>query len=71
MINHRQSSDQGVQARAFMHDIDRVFPNTAWAGGCKSWYLDARGHNIALWVGPSLAYRWRLWRARTRDYVMG
>ncbi|MBI2398362.1 MAG: hypothetical protein HYV17_11240 [Xanthomonadales bacterium] len=54
-----------------MHDIDRVFPNTAWAGGCKSWYLDARGHNIALWVGPSLAYRWRLWRARTRDYVMG
>ena len=55
----------------FMHDIDRVFPNTAWAGGCKSWYLDARGHNIALWVGPSLAYRWRLWRARTRDYVMG
>ena len=55
----------------FMHDIDRVFPHTAWAGGCKSWYLDAHGHNIALWVGPSLAYRWRLWRARRRDYVMG
>lgn len=54
----------------FMHEIDRVFPHTAWAGGCKSWYLDARGHNIALWVGPSLAYRWRLRRARSRDYVM-
>jgi len=55
----------------FMHEIDSAFPHTAWAGGCKSWYLDAHGHNIALWVGPSLAYRWRLWRARRRDYVMG
>jgi cation diffusion facilitator CzcD-associated flavoprotein CzcO len=52
----------------FMRDIDAAFPGTAWAGGCKSWYLDHRGHNIALWVGPSLAYRWRLRGARRRDY---
>ena len=53
----------------FMIDIDRAFPGTAWAGGCKSWYLDAKGRNIALWVGLTLTYRWRLRRARRRDYA--
>lgn len=54
----------------FIADIDRAFPGTAWAGGCRSWYLDAAGRNIALWVGLAIAYRWRLWRARHRDYVI-
>jgi cation diffusion facilitator CzcD-associated flavoprotein CzcO len=53
---------------AFMQSIDAAFPGTAWAGGCKSWYLDDRGHNIALWVGTALAYRLRLNHARRRDY---
>lgn len=26
----------------YMIDIDRAFPGTAWAGGCKSWYLGAK-----------------------------
>ena len=30
--------------------------------------LDAQGRNIALWIGPSLAYRWRLARVRDTDY---
>ena len=55
---------------AFMREIDAAFPGTAWAGGCTSWYVDKRGHNIALWVGPSLAYRWRLRHARRRDYTL-
>ncbi len=63
----RIEAGEGAEQR-FMQHIDAAFPNTAWAGGCKSWYLDARGRNIALWVGPSLAYRWRLRRAVHRDY---
>ncbi len=43
----------------FLQRIDRAFPRTAWAGGCRSWYIDAHGHNIALWVGPSWMYRLR------------
>jgi cation diffusion facilitator CzcD-associated flavoprotein CzcO len=37
--------------------VDAGFSGSAWAGGCRSWYLDASGHNIALWTGSALAYR--------------
>ena len=71
----RKAGAARVEARPeaetqFMRAIDAAFPGTAWAGGCKSWYLDGHGRNIALWVGPSLAYRWRLRRARRRDYAL-
>lgn len=74
LADARQAGAACIEARpeaetAFMSAIDAAFPGTAWAGGCRSWYLDDRGHNIALWVGPSLAYRWRLRRARRRDYA--
>jgi len=58
---------EAAEAR-FIHDIDTAFPRTAWAGGCSSWYVDRQGRNIALWVGPSWAYRLRLRRALKRDY---
>jgi cation diffusion facilitator CzcD-associated flavoprotein CzcO len=71
----REAGAARIEARPeaetrFMQAIDAAFPGTAWAGGCKSWYIDEGGHNIALWVGPSLAYRWRLRRARRRDYTL-
>lgn len=55
----------------FIADIDRRFGGTAWAGGCRSWYLDARGRNIALWVGSSLGYRWRTRKPRLAEYRLG
>jgi cation diffusion facilitator CzcD-associated flavoprotein CzcO len=52
----------------FIAGIDRRFRGTAWAGGCRSWYINARGQNIALWVGSSLGYRWRTRRPRWTEY---
>jgi cation diffusion facilitator CzcD-associated flavoprotein CzcO len=54
----------------FIARIDDAFPGTAWAGGCRSWYLDSHGHNIALWIGASFTYRWRLRRAARSDYAL-
>lgn len=53
---------------AFIADLDRRFVGTAWAGGCRSWYLDAQGRNLALWVGSALAYRRRTRRIRAQEY---
>lgn len=52
----------------FINGIDQRFTGTAWAGGCRSWYLNARGQNIALWIGSSLGYRWRTRRLREGEY---
>ena len=57
-----------AQAR-FIADLDRRFAGTAWAGGCRSWYLDAQGRNIALWVGSVLAYRRATRRPIGDDHV--
>lgn len=55
--------------RDFIHGIDQRFVGTAWAGGCRSWYLNPRGQNIALWMGSSLRYRWRTRRLREVEYL--
>jgi cation diffusion facilitator CzcD-associated flavoprotein CzcO len=41
------ASDAALQAK---------FANTAWTGGCDSWYLD-RGRNVANWPGYMAQYR--------------
>ncbi|TFV99567.1 FAD-dependent oxidoreductase [Oxalobacteraceae bacterium OM1] len=38
---------------------------TVWASGCRSWYLDAQGRNVAIWPGFTFQY-WRLMR-RTHE----
>jgi cation diffusion facilitator CzcD-associated flavoprotein CzcO len=60
--------DAAAQA-AFIEALDRRFTGTAWAGGCRSWYLDARGRNLALWVGSALAYRRRTRAVRGDEYL--
>jgi cation diffusion facilitator CzcD-associated flavoprotein CzcO len=45
--------------------VQRELARTVWAG-CKSWYVDARGHNGSNWPGSTLTYRW-LTRWRTLD----
>ncbi len=52
---------ESAQAR-FQSDLQRKLVNGVWTqGGCKSWYLDARGVNRAIWPG----FTWRYW-LRTR-----
>jgi hypothetical protein len=43
---------------------------TVWvAGGCRSWYLDGRGRNAALWPDFTWRYRRRVARMRPEEYV--
>jgi cation diffusion facilitator CzcD-associated flavoprotein CzcO len=47
----------GAQAR-FNADIQRKLEKGIWTqGGCRSWYLDAKGVNRTIWPG----FTWRYW----------
>ncbi len=50
--------------RAFNEGVEEDMRATVWtAGGCASWYLDARGRNTTLWPG----FTWRF-RRRTATF---
>ncbi len=49
----RQSAQDRYNRR-----LRRRMDRTVWSTGCRSWYLDARGHNTTLWPGFSFAFRW-------------
>jgi cation diffusion facilitator CzcD-associated flavoprotein CzcO len=56
-----------AQAR-FQAEVRRRFPNTVWATGCRSWYLDEGGGNLALWPGSTAEYWWRTRRVDPQDF---
>ena len=52
---------------AYNEELQRRMRRTVWnAGGCASWYLDARGRNTTLW--PDFTWRFR---RRTRRFDAG
>jgi cation diffusion facilitator CzcD-associated flavoprotein CzcO len=60
----------GVQER-FNAEIQRKLARGVWTqGGCKSWYLDAKGVNRTVWPG----FTWRYWlstrRVRPEDFEL-
>ncbi len=55
----------------FNADIQRKLAKGIWTqGGCKSWYLDAKGVNRTIWPG----FTWRYWldtrKVRREDYEL-
>lgn len=42
---------------SFNAAIQQRLLSTVW-NGCKSWYVDANGHNSTNWPGFTLSYRW-------------
>jgi hypothetical protein len=49
---------------AYNRSVDDRLRESVWnAGGCQSWYLDAKGRNGVWWPG----FTWRLWQ-RTRRF---
>ena len=39
---------------AYVRDIDRRLASTVWQkGGCRSWYQNGQGRNVALWPGTT------------------
>jgi hypothetical protein len=57
-----------VQA-AYNAGVQRQLATSVWnAGGCRSWYLDARGHNTTLWPDFTFRFRRRTRRIDLAEY---
>jgi cation diffusion facilitator CzcD-associated flavoprotein CzcO len=63
-----------VRARAQARSVGAVqsrLAGTVWQSGCRSWYLDEDGRNIAIWPRTTMRYWLAVRRIRRRDYVFG
>jgi cation diffusion facilitator CzcD-associated flavoprotein CzcO len=57
-----------AQYNAELQDRSRA---AVWLTGCRSWYLDASGHNRAMWPGSTVAFRRRTRHLREDEYCFG
>lgn len=56
---------------AFVAHVDEKMKGTVWtSGGCKSWYLDARGRNSTLWPGFTFTFKRRVEPFDPSEYVL-
>lgn len=58
-----------VQA-AYNRKLQQGLKGTVWGSGCRSWYLDRNGKNVALWPGFTFAYRWITRRFDIGNYIV-
>ena len=57
---------------AYNVEIDRMTDGTVWvSGGCRSWYIDANGHNSTLWPTFTWPFRQRLREFDEAAYALG
>lgn len=57
--------------RAYAADIDDRLTRTVWQqGGCRSWYQNAQGRNVALWPGSTHGFARVLRRFDPESYVI-
>ncbi len=53
----------------FQDELRRRLPRTVWdSAHCRSWYQSTAPGGTVLWLGSTVAYRWRLRRLRRADY---
>lgn len=52
---------------AYYREMEQNFPNTAWAGGCQSWYHDANG-KIGIWAWTIQRHKQMLARIEPQDF---
>ena len=55
---------------AFDTEVQKRMQSTVWTSGCKSWYLDANGHNTTLWPGFTFEYRRRTRHFDPQHYTL-
>jgi hypothetical protein len=55
--------------RRFNEELEERLQDTVWTSGCKSWYTQEDGKNIAIWPGLSYRYRMRTRRVNRDHYV--
>ena len=56
--------------RAYNDRLQKRLSSTVFAGGCRSWYLDARGRNTQNWPGTTIEFRRRTSRLRPEQHVI-
>jgi cation diffusion facilitator CzcD-associated flavoprotein CzcO len=67
--NGKSTMDLRSEAQArFNHDLQEQMRGTAWASGCRSWYLDEHGRNVSLWPVSPTHYWLRTRRFSPADY---
>lgn len=55
--------------RRYNEELAQRLEHTVWTSGCKSWYTQEDGKNIAIWPGFSFRYRMRTRGVDPDDYV--
>jgi hypothetical protein len=55
--------------RDFNDELEERLENTVWTSGCRSWYTQEDGKNIAIWPGFSFRYRARTRRVDPDHYL--
>ncbi|MDH3727937.1 MAG: NAD(P)/FAD-dependent oxidoreductase, partial [Myxococcales bacterium] len=55
--------------RRYNEELEQRLENTVWTSGCKSWYTQEDGKNIAIWPGFSFRYRARTRTVEADHYV--
>jgi cation diffusion facilitator CzcD-associated flavoprotein CzcO len=54
---------RGEAEERFDRQLQARMMKTVWqTGGCRSWYHDSAGRNVAMWPGFTFEYRWRIRR---------
>jgi cation diffusion facilitator CzcD-associated flavoprotein CzcO len=53
---------------AYNAELQRRLAGTAWASGCRSWYLDRNGRNTVIWPGFTFEFRRRTRRFDAASY---
>jgi hypothetical protein len=62
LLYMQEKNLQVLEVKQDMHDqfndnIQSKLKNTVWqAGGCRSWYQDAKGNNTTIWPGFTWVY---------------
>jgi hypothetical protein len=55
--------------RDFNEELEERLEDTVWTSGCRSWYTQEDGKNIAIWPGFSFRYRARTRHVNPDHYV--
>jgi cation diffusion facilitator CzcD-associated flavoprotein CzcO len=55
---------------SFNRDLQERMQGTAWASGCRSWYLNERGKNVSLWPASATRYWLRTRKFSPDDYCL-
>jgi len=76
ILQMRRKNIRAVEVRAevqkrFNDRVQGTVRSAIWnSGGCKSWYLDARGRNTTIWPGFTFMFRSKTRRFKASDYLL-